>query len=287
MKGTSKVIMGATLIMVVTLAVVLGLILVLLTELYCSLLLRRRRHLRTSATASTSTTAATTIRTNALPSSPTSHPRQHHHHPPPPPPPSLFTSIYAQGVLQAPRNFLSPLVSSREELTVAKKQLVELHHQAIQIQTRDLITSPRHLGLLSASSSPPQPIQGAHDSVQGSNDTSKETICGEHLVYISNPIYENDDESKGSSGSDTPFQTPHTSPSRLETFGSSGEDEAALASPSCNTPPLSPMKKLPAEASSVSLKDATTSLGNSGSVSHSSSGRSSTSSATPCTSPSW
>ncbi|KAI9128938.1 hypothetical protein K1719_000421 [Acacia pycnantha] len=283
MKGTSKVIMGATLIMVVTLAVVLGLILVLLTELYCSLLLRRRRHLRASAAASASTAAATTIRTNASPSSPTSHPRQHHHHPPPP----LFTSIYAQGVLQAPRNFLSPLVSSREELTVAKKQLVELHHQAIQIQTRDLIASPRHLGLLSASSSPPQPIQEAHDSVQGSNDTSKETICGEHLVYISNPIYENDDESKGSSGSDTPFQTPHTSPSRLETIGSSGEDETALASPSCNTPPLSPMKKLPAEASSVSLKDATTLLGNSGSISHSGSGRSSTSSATPCTSPSW
>lgn len=284
MKGTSKVIMGATLIMVVTLAVVLGLIIVLLTDLYCSLLLRRRRHLRASAAASTSTAAAaTTIRTNASPSSPISQPRQHHS-----PPPSLFTSIYAQGVLQAPRSFLFPLVSSKEELTVAKKQLVELHHQAIQIQIRDLITSPRHLGLLSASSSPPQPIQEVHGSVEGSDDTSKQAICGEHLVYISNPIYENDDESKGSSGSDTPFQTPHTSPSRLETISSSGEDEAAFASPSCNKPLPFPMKKLPAEPSSVSLKDATTSLRNSGSESHSNNGlSSSTSSATPCTSPSW
>lgn len=277
MKGTSKVIMGATLIMVVTLAVVLGLILVLLTELYCSLLLRRRRHLRASATASAA--AATTIRTNASSSSPTSHPQQNH--------PPLFSSIYAQGVIQAPRSFLFPLVSSKEELTEAKKQLVELHQQAIQIQTRDFITSPRHLGLVSASS-PSQPVQEVHGSVQeGDDDTSKGTICGEHLVYISNPIYENDEEGKeSSSGSDTTFQTPHTSPSRLETIGSSGEDEEGQASPLCNTPPLSPMKKLPAEASSVSLKDAT-SLGNSPSESHTNNGLSSSSSATPCTSLSW
>ncbi|XP_028774055.1 uncharacterized protein LOC114731097 [Neltuma alba] len=267
--------MGATLIMVVTLAVVLGLILVLLTELYCSLLLRRRRLLRASAS------AAAASRTNASPSSPSSYPQQHSL-PPPPPPPS-FTSIYAQGVLQAPRNLLFPLLSSKEELTEAKKQLVELHHQAIQIQSRDFITSPRHLGLVSASS-PPQSIQEARDSVQSSDDPSRGTICGEHVVYISNPIYENDEEGKGSSRSDTPFQTPHTSPSRLETVGSSDEDEATQASPSYT--PLSPMKKLPPEASSVSLKDAT-SLGHSGSDSHSNNGLSSTSSATPCTSPSW
>ncbi|KAM1090094.1 hypothetical protein ACFX14_017785 [Malus domestica] len=41
MEGMSKGIMGATLVMVVT---VLGLILVLLAELYCSLLLCRRQH---------------------------------------------------------------------------------------------------------------------------------------------------------------------------------------------------------------------------------------------------
>ena len=43
MKDTSKVIIGATLVMVVTLAFVVALILVLLDELYCSLLLHRHK----------------------------------------------------------------------------------------------------------------------------------------------------------------------------------------------------------------------------------------------------
>lgn len=172
------------------------------------------------------------------------------------------------------------MVSSKGELVEAKKQLAELRHHAIQIQTQHFITSPRHLGLVSASS-PSKPVQQVHDSVQGSDDT-RGTFCGEHLVYISNPIYENDEECKGSSGSDTPFETPPTSPSRLEPIGSSGEDEAAQPSPS-HTPPLSPMKKLLAEASSVSLKHAA-SLGNLGSDSHCNNGLSSTLSATPCTS---
>ena len=58
MKGASKVIMGATLVMVVSLAIVLGLILVLLVELYCSLLLRRRRQLKDSTASYTITNTA-------------------------------------------------------------------------------------------------------------------------------------------------------------------------------------------------------------------------------------
>lgn len=85
-----------------------------------------------------------------------------------------------------------------------------------------------------------------------------------------------------------PRLRPHTSPSRFETSGSSGEDDAQGSPPPSLTPPLTPMKKLPAaEGSSVSLRDAT-SLGTSGSDSHSINGPSSSSSLdTPCTSPSW
>ncbi|KAE9464536.1 hypothetical protein C3L33_03645, partial [Rhododendron williamsianum] len=64
MKGTSKVIMGATLVMLAILATVLGLVLVLLAELYCSMLLRRRRK------PTPSTAAATASNTPANDSSP-------------------------------------------------------------------------------------------------------------------------------------------------------------------------------------------------------------------------
>ncbi|KAF7813824.1 endochitinase A [Senna tora] len=270
--------MGATLVMVVSLAIVLGLILVLLAELYCSLLLRRRQLRNTTSTAVPS--AAVAARTNASSPSQASYPQQNSS-PPHPPPPS-FTSIYAQGVLQAPRSFLFPVVSCKEE---AKKQLSELHHQVIQIQTQDSITSPHQIGLLSASP-PPKPIQEIQDPPPLEGSTSGTTMCGEQLMYISNPIYENE-EGKASSGENTPFETPHTSPSHLDKSGSSGEDEAPQkASPSSYTPPLSPMKKLPAEACSVSLRDAR-SLGTSGSESHSRNGLSSSSSGSPCTSPSW
>lgn len=108
-------------------------------------------------------------------------------------------------------------------------------------------------------------------------------------MYISNPIYDND--ASRVSGVNTPFETPDSSPSRLEMAGSSsGEDEIAQPSPSSPssplTPPLTPMKKLPAEASSISLRNAR-SLGTSVSDSNSNHGLSSSSSGSPCTSPSW
>ena len=290
MKGTSKVIMGATLVMVVSLAVVLGLILVLLAELYCSLLLRRRQLRNTnSATIPTAFQTATT-RANVSPSQ-ALHPQEQS-------PPSLFSGIYAHGVLQAPKSFFFPEAASNEGGGDPKQQLSELSH-IIQIQTQEFNASPHQIGLLSGSS-PPTKLKSKipTKSIQAAphEDSTSSTVCldkscsgGEHLMYISNPIYENDDGSKPS-GSNTPFETPGTSPSRLERSGSSGDDEVAQPQASTQspayTPPLTPMKKLPAEASSVSLRDAR-SLGTSGSDSYGNNGLSSSSSGSPCTSPSW
>ncbi|KAI4350866.1 hypothetical protein L6164_005273 [Bauhinia variegata] len=292
MKGTSKVIIGATLVMVATLAVVLGLILVLLAELYCSLLLRRRRQLRNTSFNSNNVPiqTPTTAISNASPSQ-ASFPYELS-------PPSPFSSIYAHGVLQAPRSFLFPEVLTKEDMAEQKKQHSKLH-QVIQIES-NLNASPRHIGLLCASSPSPPPFISKTLSKPVDQDplqarAGAATICpdksssaAEHLVYISNPIYENEDSNPG-----TPFKTPDTSPSRLERSYSSGEDDAAQGfpssyspqSPTC-TPPLIPMMKLSAEACSVSLRDGS-SLGTSGSDSHSNKDISSSSSASPCTSPSW
>lgn len=284
MKGTSKVIMGATLVMVVTLAIVLALILVLLAELYCSLLLRRRKLRNTNSnTLPTTTTAATTA---AAPS-----PSHSPLHSPPPPP---FTSIYAQGVLQAPRTVLFPCT---------EQDMAEPKKQGIHVQTQESNPSTLSgIGLVSISPSPlssfisrapPKPVH------QEKSSEGEEVACGggggEHLVYISNPIYENE-EGEASGAANTPFETPESSPSHFErSCSSSGDDDDADAAAAADdeaeqaspyTPPLTPMKKLPAEGSSVSLRDAR-SLGTSGSDSRSVNGPSSSSSASPCTSPSW
>lgn len=281
MKGTSKVIMGATLVMVVSLAIVLGLVLVLLIELYCSLLLRRRRLRNTTPNTTTNISSPLHTQTQEQSASP-------------------LSSFYAQGVLDAPRSFLFPAVSSKETKVEMKNQSFQLHHSVLDIHTQEPNTSPHCLGIISPSSpstsfiTPPQPIQETTAQV-GSNSACDDKACGggiggEHFVYISNPIYDND--ACRLSRADTPFETPDTSPSRLKSGGgSSSEDEIAQASPSSpqsvpNTPPLTPMKKLPAEACSVSLRDAR-SLGTSGSDSVSNNGHSSSSSGSPCTSPSW
>ncbi|KAL8189666.1 hypothetical protein R6Q57_029232 [Mikania cordata] len=119
-----------------------------------------------------------------------------------------------------------------------------------------------------------------------SNDIEKQLLqspenqeSGEtQLVYISNPIY--------GEGNGTPFETPESSPSRLETEISSSDDEREEVSTKVVvTPPLTPMKKLPTEARSVCLKDVR-SLGMSESDTNSNNGVSSSCSLTPCTSPS-
>lgn len=147
MKGTSKVIMGATLVMAASLAIVLGLILVFLAELYCFLLLRRRQ-LKSSATTPTPTPTNTTT----TPSS------------------SSLCSVYAQGVLHAPTNFLFP------------------HQQVLEIQAQEPnIISPHQIGILYPTSPPFTSFVTSPpcNASLGNNDV-------EDLVYISNPIYDND-----------------------------------------------------------------------------------------------
>ncbi|XVE98188.1 hypothetical protein REPUB_Repub03eG0084100 [Reevesia pubescens] len=308
MKGASKVIMGATLVMVASLAIVLALILVLLAELYCSLLLRRRRQLKHSASTSTINTAtaviatAATTPTNTTTSSfpPRDNQGQYSTSP--------LSSFYAQGVLHAPRSFLFPEVLPCKHNKLEKDNHLTLLHQAVlEVRPEEyLSTSPHQIDILSPASpstsfaTSPNLVQEISIQVSPGNTTCKEKACGtvpghgvENLVYISNPIYDNDGGRR--SRADTPFETPDTSPSRLENSGSSGDDdEKAQAEPSHvvrlysppMTPPLSPMKKLPAQACSVSLRDAR-SLGTSGSDSNSNNGLSSSSSGSPSTSPSW
>lgn len=298
MKSSSKVIMGATLMMVISLAIVSGLVLVLLAELYCSLLLRRRRvRLPTSHSTSTTTATAATTPVSFLCSS--FHPQDSDNQAASP-----LSSFYAQGVLHAPRSFLFPQVSPREAKNGRSK-----FHQVLQFHAKECLnTSPRQIGILSPSSAStsfgtsPQLIQEIPIQGCSSSSATKEKACGgsggggddgvEHVVYISNPIYDN--EACRPSRADTPFETPDSSPSHLEEpeeeeSGSSGDEEIAQPISAVGlpiTPPLSPMKKLPAEACSISLRDAG-SLGTSGSDSNSNNGISSSSSGTPCTSPSW
>ncbi|XP_048133259.1 uncharacterized protein LOC115740631 [Rhodamnia argentea] len=259
MKGTTQVIMGATLVMAGSLAIVLGLVLVLLAELYCSLLLRRRRLQKTAATSDALAPAPPAA-------SPSSYPL---------PRASLLSSFYAHGVLDAPRSLLFPAVT--RDLSRTEPKL-----------------SPRQIGLATGSSPSFASVsltQHVEDfPVRGSYNHGN---ASEHLVYISNPIYDNNMNHQNRPVS-TPFETPDSSPSRLEAGPSSGDDDedSEEAEPSSRqspvTPPLTPMKKLPAQACSVPLGDAG-SLCTSGSDSHthSNNGLSFSSTGTPSTSPSW
>ncbi|KAI5441872.1 hypothetical protein KIW84_011071, partial [Lathyrus oleraceus] len=245
MKDTSKVIIGATLVMVVTLAFVIALILVLLAELYCSLLLHR--HKLKNKNTQTLTNTKTTL-TNV------SSPSQSHSPQNSPPPPENFTNIYSQGVLQPPRNFLFPCMEN-----ISKEQQNKLH-QVINIQTHESLISSTTLSMSPfLSRLPPQPKNTTHQSNVGEVSSCLEEK--KELVYISNPIYENEEEKESGVKVDTPFETPNTSPSHLEKSDSScddddgGGDVVVASEVEVYTPPLTPMKKLDAEACSVSLRD--------------------------------
>ncbi|XP_010249756.1 PREDICTED: uncharacterized protein LOC104592228 [Nelumbo nucifera] len=287
-EATSKLVMGATLVMVVSLAIVLALVLLLLAELYCSLLLRKRRlRMAMDATADIASSPSLCLE------------RQDPSAPP-------LNSFYTHGVLRAPRSFLFPAISGKEDDNVevaVNKQFPATSKQVSDTRAQETDSNQHCVSLLSAPSpsisftsiGSPRPI--AEVELEGSSGGvgvgEGGGFCGgsggENFVYISNPIYDND--ACRPDGVGTPFETPDTSPSRLEADGSSGEDDKAEPSPSSPsplpmTPPLTPMKKLPAEACSVSLRDVR-SLGTSGSGSDTNNGPSSSSSGSPCTSPSW
>ncbi|KAL8265290.1 hypothetical protein R6Q59_023420 [Mikania micrantha] len=185
--GSSNLMMGLTLVLVVCLAVVLGLVLVLLAEPYCSILIHRR-HTITTGAADIGDEAGYTVNN---------------------PPPSL-TNLYTQSVLTAPRNILYSSISGKD---VEKQQQV-----------------------------PP---------------SSENQENEQHMVYISNPMYNGDEnERKSRVVRNTPFETPDTSPSRLETEERSSSDdddddddgrleEITSAKLVVATLPLTPMKKLP------------------------------------------
>lgn len=264
MKGTSKVIMGATLVMVVILATVLALVLVLLAELYCSILLRRHRR-RKPTTTSTTATASTTPPHNS--SSP-SHPLQHQIFSP-----KHLRTFYAHGVLDASRSFLYPAVEKQQQQNTQETPLAAAWSPPLSPPFIISLTPPN----------PPDKMNPICYDEDGGEHL-------EHLVYICNPIYNDEFGSRV----DTPFETPDTSPSRLGDDGFPAKilgEGSSLASSSSldswvnvavSTPVLTPMRKLPVEGCSVSLKDARSLATSSCSNSHSYS-----SSASPCTSPSW
>ncbi|KAI3709524.1 hypothetical protein L2E82_39286 [Cichorium intybus] len=241
MMGASNLMMGLTLVLVVCLAVVLGLVLVLLAELYCSILIRRRQLQQTTNNATTAE-PLTTVDDNSSP--------------PLPAHPSL-RNIYSQGVLAAPRNLLYPSVAGDD---IEKQQQL------------------------------PQPPENQESNQDGNIQKGCSGNSGrkeEDLVYISNPMFD-DENGRRSKAGNTPFETPDTSPSRLETEESSGDDEKEeiTSLKAVVTPPLTPMKKLPAEVkSAASVND---DGGGGGGDSNSNNGvSSSSSSGTPCTSLSW
>ncbi|XP_026397892.1 probable serine/threonine-protein kinase DDB_G0272282 [Papaver somniferum] len=285
MKGSAKLVMGATLILVVSLAIVLALILVLLAELYCSLLFRKRRYRTNTATTATTTPAATSPQAS-LHSSTTS---------------VQLSNVYAHGVFLAPRNILYPSIVHKQEEEICKNQQKHQffkpydhqshHHQVLEILNLDPNNTPSPFSSLTASPATMQQIH--HQEVAESEITAVRvnigsSVCGsaadKHLVYISNPIYDNELSYKhsgvaggggggggGESGicsNATPFETPESSPSHLEMDWEEedrrNEKGSSELSPNSSletmTPPLTPMKKLlPMEACSsvsVSLRDA-------------------------------
>ncbi|PPD72073.1 hypothetical protein GOBAR_DD31024 [Gossypium barbadense] len=208
--------MGATLIMVVSLAIVLALIVVLLAKLYCFCL----TPLAVSAPIITNTATGAPTPTNTASSFPPLDNQTQSTSP--------LSSFYAQGVIHAPRNFLFP-------------------------------APPHQFGILSLVSpstslaTSPNPVQEISTRI----GTGTTTNCKEKLTVLFLVMVNDVGCSIG-----------------LGNNGSSGDDEKAEPWMTSS----SPMKNLPAQACPVSLRDARSLCNN---------GLSSSSSSSPCTSPSW
>ncbi|XP_047307633.1 uncharacterized protein LOC124911219 [Impatiens glandulifera] len=172
------------------------------------------------------------------------------------PPQPLRTHFYSQGVLQPPRNLLFPSIPAGNLAGAGGSDIESRHFQLVHFL---------------------KPIQNDDEvPVSRSNEEVDEARELEDLVYISNPMYDNGGAAAAESEAaavDTPFETPETSPSNLGNI--SGEEDGN------NTPPLTAIK-VPEKACSVSMKEGRFMV-SSGSESMSSS----SSTGTPCTSPSW
>ncbi|KAG9450204.1 hypothetical protein H6P81_010169 [Aristolochia fimbriata] len=133
-------------------------------------------------------------------------------------------------------------------------------------------TSLRLIGLISA---PPLAAKGATQRPPEDNNMDDEVLEADvsngnnvdHFVYISNPIYdqgaagagdEAGSEGTGTDGATTPFETPDSSPSRLEVARGGGKEvEEEGDDTDSLSPPIAPMKKLPPRAASLTLSATT------------------------------
>ncbi|GJR60643.1 hypothetical protein Tco_1502805 [Tanacetum coccineum] len=127
------------------------------------------------------------------------------------PQPSSLTNL---GVLSAPRNLLYPTLAGN--VAGAGETGGELTGDIEKQQKLEII----------ADGYDRKSISGRKDELG--------------LFYISNPVFDDGENGRRKMGA-TPFETPETSPSRLETEGDDEEEEIMSV-----TPPLTPMKKLPA-----------------------------------------
>ncbi|KAK4774794.1 hypothetical protein SAY86_009729 [Trapa natans] len=259
--SSSQVIMGATLVLAASLVIVLSLVLVLLAELYCSILVRRWRglhdnddhhhhHLSNLKDPSSSSAAPAPLVTILSPSSSSVNPSSR---------PSPLSSFYAHGVLRAPRSLLFPHSLPSPE-----------------IATMNLYAHSREVAASATASTPSKSFIVDHQEEECSTFQFRPSTSSGHPMYISNPVYDSDATDRANAG--------QLLDSGGSSSGSGADDERERDD---DTPPLTPMKDLPAQASSVPLRDAR-SLYTSVSDSNTNHGLlSSFSSGTPCTSFSW
>lgn len=171
--------------------------------------------------------------------------------------PSLC-SFYAQGVIRAPRSFLFPTALPSENPN-SEKQLI--FHNNLRYSSSARID---------------------HRDTASPDSTSTSGGGADQLIYICNPMYDGE-EAKIIGNTDSPFETPATSPSKLD-IETGRSSSSGGSSPPISTPQLTPMKKLPAEGASVPLNSMCTTPSESNTIFG---GASSSSSASPSTSPSW
>lgn len=201
----------------------------------------------------------------------------------------LLAELYCSAILRR-RNHRNTATSTAETTTNPSQPVTNFYSQSILSAPRNILY-PSLAGAGTGIENPPENQESKKDSSfrNGYLENNPNNENNEDLVYISNPVFDDDDENgrRSKAAGNTPFETPETSPSRLETEGSSGsdvegrEEEITSVKVVVETPPLTPMKKLPA-----TVNDGGDGGGDLNS-NNCDGGSSSSSSETPCTSLSW